>query len=381
MGVTANFNFSLVRGGRIAGTVVSTATGLPLSGINVARGRYSGQAAAGGTTDATGAFITTNNGLVSGNYIVRTSNGQLYVNKVHKTPTDVPCLGLCAETTLGTPVAVTLGATTTGVDFDLDPGGQIAGTVTGPGAFRWRGVTVEVFGDPNANPVALATTAPDGTFLTGTGAQIINLKAPTGAGLPSGTYTARTQNALGLINERFSGRSCADGCSIALQGGDPIVVTAPSVTTGATFALDVDGDTDGDGIRSSVDANRGAASADFSDLLQGGTTSGSIVATGGWMLDVADVSPGGVQAAVAGSGSGPTILQTCAVGNPEEVRLNADGSAATIECDAGTGSTTVRALVASLAAPVELRKTVNGLTTVIQMVAGQTATVGSPDRR
>ena len=104
--------------GAITGVVTDQATGDPLANVTV---RVSGLTA---TSDSTGRWIVT--GLGSGTYYASTSNTAGYLDEVYD---DVPCLGPCGSYE-ATPIAVTDGAVTRGVDFALVKAGSISGTVT-----------------------------------------------------------------------------------------------------------------------------------------------------------------------------------------------------------------------------------------------------------
>jgi len=141
---------------------------------------------------------------------------------------------------------------------------------------------------------------------------------------------------------------------------------------------------DNDGIAAVVDRNQGTGadqSAFFSSDFNDGTTSGTIATRAGWNVQIVDISPGGVQASVSGSG-GVARISTGAAGGPEEVRLNQAGEIANIT-NSGT-STTVTAVNAL--PTIELTKKVTfffffktkTFTQVVSLTTGQTATLGSP---
>ena len=96
-------------------------------------------------TDSMGNYIT-GQGLPAGNYFVRTNNSLGYVNEVYNNITCVPC-----NVTTGTPVAVTAGATTSGINFALATGGRISGTVTDAGtSAALANINVQVFNSTGA---------------------------------------------------------------------------------------------------------------------------------------------------------------------------------------------------------------------------------------
>ena len=150
-GTLSGIDFSLQAGGRIAGTVTA-AGGAPVAGLAVAAFNSSGALVGFGTTNVAGAYIT--GGLPSGTYYVRFNNSLGYVNEVYP---DLPCIG-CDPQNIGTPITVTAGSTVSGIDFVLEPGGRVAGTVTDTFGVALSGVSVEVYADPTAKAAATAVT-------------------------------------------------------------------------------------------------------------------------------------------------------------------------------------------------------------------------------
>jgi hypothetical protein len=212
---------------------------------------------------------------------------------------------------IGAPVA-------SGINFALTAGGHLEGTVTDGGGMPVKNALGEIFAAPWLLPAATGVTNQVGHFITG-------------SGLPDGTdYHARTANSRGFINEVFDNQPCTASC--LPQNGQAISITAPLVTTGVDFAVDLDSDGDGDGIAGSIDRNRvtlvdesTASSNDFTDVAIAGTTSGTVAARAGWDVTVVDVSPLGIQVGLSGNGAGPAVLDTCHEGDAENVHLDAAG--------------------------------------------------------
>jgi len=94
-----------------------------------------------------------------------------------------------------------------------------------------------------------------------------------------------------------------------------------------------------------------------------------------WSVTVVDVTPGGVQASIAGAGTGAATIEACDAGGAERVSLDVAGETAAITCS-GTGSMTATAVRAS--PTIELRAPASGPAVVINLATGDTATVGSP---
>ena len=260
-GTLSGIDFNLQAGGRIAGTVTA-AGGAPVAGLAVAAFNSSGALVGFGTTNVGGAYITS--GLPSGTYYVRFNNSLGYVNEVYP---DLPCIG-CDPQNIGSPIAVTAGSTVSGIDFVLEPGGRVAGTVTDTFGVALSGVNVEVYADPTAKAAAIAVTNSLG-------------------GVPNAERSAprqlhRTHHQRPRVHQRtVRRRGLHRDCSPA--AGTPIPVTPPATTGGIDFVLDADADLDGDGMLSSIDTDKAAFSDGFSDVSQGGATAGTIVARGGWV--------------------------------------------------------------------------------------------------
>ena len=216
---TSGINFALNAGGRISGTVTDSSTTAPIANVNIQVFNSTGAFLTSVNTNGSGNY-TTVVGLTTGNYFVRTTNSLGYVNELYNNITCVTC-----NVTTGTPVAVTAGSTTTGINFALAPGGSVAGTVTDSSTTApIANVTVQIF-NSNGPSIASANTNASGNYSV--------------TGLPAGTYFARTTNSLGYINELYNNINCALNCTVTT--GTPITVTAGATTSGINFALDAGG--------------------------------------------------------------------------------------------------------------------------------------------
>ena len=362
-GTVTGVNFALTPGGRIAGTILDATTSQPIRNVTVLV--YDGTGAVVGTaaSNSLGDFVTSG-GLVAGQYHVVTSNNLGYVEQAFP---GVDCVG-CDPTTTGNPVTVSLGSTATNVNVTLSPGGRIAGVVTDNSSTPLNGVVVEIWTAPFQRVTTRATTNALGQYFTL-------------AALPIGSYTLRTTNTLGYVNEVYQSLVCLVTCDPS--AGVTVPVTGATTTGAINFALSVDPDFDADGINNTIDRDRttggdqsGSSSNDFTDVPLGGVTAGTITARASWTVTVVDVSPGGVQLGVTGAGSGPATFDVSPVGGSEQVLLDAAGELARVTTNVADGGTTLTA-VAALPA-IQLQKTVGGITTVIDVPTGQTATIGSP---
>ena len=119
------------------------------------------------------------------------------------------------------PSATTLGATTTNINFALDPGGRISGNVKDANNSPLANVEVRTY-DSNDDRVDTVLTDASGNFIT--------------SGLATGTYYVATRNSSGLADYIWNGLLCAgDSCNETF--GTPISVTVPTTTGGINFVL------------------------------------------------------------------------------------------------------------------------------------------------
>lgn len=215
---TAGIDFGLTPGGAIAGSITEAGSGDPLpSAVGIAD--VGGSFVTTGFTDPAGNYVS-NDGLPTGSYFAVTAVSSLHFNEVYD---DIPCLFGCSATS-GTPIPVTVGTTTTGIDFDLAAGGGLAGTVTDA-----------VTGDPIPGVLVVAYD-----FL---GSPLVFMSSDlageysTPAAIPPGTYYARTINHLDYTDELFEELPCLFWCGIT--DATPITVAPPAVTGGVDFTLAV----------------------------------------------------------------------------------------------------------------------------------------------
>jgi hypothetical protein len=219
---TPDINFSLTPGGAITGTVTAAGSGVPLSGVSVQLTNSTGSGA--GTvlsaSDGSFAFI----GPPTGTYYARTSVPD-WANYLDELYDNLPCVPGCSPTS-GTPIVVTAGTVTTGVNFSLALGGAIAGTITGSAGIPLQGVRVTIY-SRGGMAIKDVWTFSDGTFLM--------------SQLPTGTYYARTLVAddVSYFDELYSNQPCVPSCAVTT--GTPIPLTAGATTSGINFNLSPSG--------------------------------------------------------------------------------------------------------------------------------------------
>lgn len=190
-------------GGAVEGIVKGSDDGAPLAGVEVALFATGSKDAWRATTGADGRYRIE---APAGQYRVYTLNGLGRIDEVHP---GLPCPHRRCADTGATVVAVASGATLPGIDFALDRGGAIAGTVRRTGGTPIA-AAVSVF-DANGALVARTTTA-DGAYIAD--------------GLPSGSYHVRF-GAAGYASALNGGTACPETVC------DPTDSPALAVATGA----------------------------------------------------------------------------------------------------------------------------------------------------
>lgn len=204
-------------GGEISGTVTDATTSEPLSGAAACASPVGGYEFEYGTcavTDADGNY--TIHGLHSGSYKVRFSGGSglNYITQYYDAK---------ATSSEADPVSVSEGATHSGIDAALQPGGGVAGTVI-------DAATHEPLEYAQACAYRAVTDAYVGCSYTGADGDYSI------AGLVSGSYKVEFFPASGsnLLSQYYSGES-------TYAAADPISVTAGSTHDGVDAALEEGG--------------------------------------------------------------------------------------------------------------------------------------------
>ena len=213
---TGNINFALTPGGGIAGVVTNAATSAGISNVVVQVYDAVGHLVKSGFTDGSG-HPASLSGLPTGIYFARTRNSQGLVDGLYN---GLPCVGNCVVTT-GTPISVTVGATTNNINFALAAGGLVSGSVTNAATnASLANVAVQLY-DSTGSFVTSVSTGVSGNYTTS-------------SGVPTGTYFARTSNALGFVDKLYNDIPCV-GCNVTT--GTPISLAAGATTGNINFAL------------------------------------------------------------------------------------------------------------------------------------------------
>ena len=211
----------------ISGTVRDSLTLAPLSGPSDASylvGLFEGgrMLLANDVTDSSGQYTLT--GLLPGTYFVGMRSAPGYVPELHN---NIACIAEDCPPTVGTPIVLGVGTAAT-INFDLDRGGVISGTVRrASNASGIQGLTVYVY-KATKTLVTSAVTGPGGAYSVG-GLSTGSYFAVVGASSPS------TQK--DYLFEAYGGIVCPSvECHVTL--GSPIAVTQGATTAGIDFSLD-----------------------------------------------------------------------------------------------------------------------------------------------
>jgi hypothetical protein len=218
-------DLALDKGGSISGTVTDSVSTSTLQGVAVLIYDPEGHYLFTRYSGSDGTYATTI-GLVPGNYFARTANSIGYVDELWD---DIACMPSCTILD-GTPIVVGAGEDVTGIDFAIDPGASISGTVTDAATSDpIAGEEIEIYNSAG-NWVTYADVAADGTYTSH-------------SGLPAGTFYARTYSYSGYINEVYDNLPCLPICTPT--SGTPIVLTTAENRMGIDFALDKGGSISG----------------------------------------------------------------------------------------------------------------------------------------
>jgi hypothetical protein len=224
--ITPNIDFVLATGGSVSG-VVRDSFHAPLENAKVT------------VYDATGVYLVDSERTVSdGSYLVEAlETGVHYVHtmgfegQIAEVYDDLACLGEC-DLAAGSPVTVTAGLLTPGIDIDLDDGLRILGAVTEEGTGRPIEDALIYVYDAAGDQVAHTYSVADGSYATY-------------QGVPPGPYFVRTAFAGYYVNEWYEGGAvydsepCRSGCD--LSAATPVLVTSPGGAAGVDFELRIGG--------------------------------------------------------------------------------------------------------------------------------------------
>jgi hypothetical protein len=213
---TTNIDFELTPSGKVTGTIRDAISGNPVVGIEVQVFDSAGHSFSGRYTDPQGFYSI--NVIFTGDYYVVAYPYEKYIVELYD---GVHCPSFACDFAQGTPVHIALGATTSGIDFNLDVGGSISGKLLD-----------ELTGDPIHSDILIYDST--GSFV---GSTFTNNDGSysTDSILQTGNYFVRTSASYnGYMDEIYDNHPC-DQCDVT--SGDPVAVTEGSVTTDINFDL------------------------------------------------------------------------------------------------------------------------------------------------
>jgi hypothetical protein len=220
---TGNFVLNVAPAAGISGTVTDAGTSAPIAFLGVDIFNSSGGLVSYGYTDAAGNYTADN--LTEGTYFATTNSYGEYIDELYD---NIVCEPFC-DPTNGTPIAVTAGEITPGIDFALDKGGTVSGTIIDEASSApLSNVSVSIF-DSNGDFFSYGYTDDNGNY--------------TAAGLPTGSYRATTFNFSNHVDELFDDIVCEPFCDPTV--GTPIPVTIGADTPNINFALQIGGSISG----------------------------------------------------------------------------------------------------------------------------------------
>ncbi|MHC5112199.1 MAG: carboxypeptidase regulatory-like domain-containing protein, partial [Planctomycetota bacterium] len=220
-GQTIEINFELDPAQTISGTVTATDGGFPIQGVWLDLFDASGNFITNAGTDSLGRY----NLLVPGDGEYRVVTSGVPAPYLPESHLDNYCnLGEgCDPVTDGDPVFVSGGNSTTNIDFSLESGFTISGTVFDEGFNPIEGVGVCIHRTDGSWTGVCGGSGPDGTYMTGA--------------LPAGVdYTAYAiGDDLGFIREMWDNIECpGSNCDFGIATPIPL---GPGDATGIDFTL------------------------------------------------------------------------------------------------------------------------------------------------
>ena len=216
---TSGIDFQLRGFSRIAGRITETGSGAPLADIRLTLWTADAEFPEFARTDSDGFYSYDR--LFPETYFLRAGHPD-YLDERYD---NISCALVGQPCPMGTPIELPLEAEATDIDFQLDRGGRIEGTVT------------DRTGEPVSQPAGIAIFDASGDI-----AQYSDYDVSTGIWrsfpLPPGTYTAQTRADFDFANVIWNGRVCDTVWrECPTTTGDAIEVFSNETITGIDFVL------------------------------------------------------------------------------------------------------------------------------------------------
>lgn len=213
--VTSSINFALAVGGKITGTVTDASTANPIEYPYVDIYDNAGNLIAYGYADASGMYEV--EGLQTSSYYA-VASAYDYVSELYN---GITCPGGNCDVTTGNAVAVTVGSTTSDIDFSLDQGGRISGTVLDTDNAGIADINLEIY-DAAGEHAGWSYTDSDGSYQV--------------SGLAAGNYYVRTESFGSYDDELYDNIPCGGGACTPTDGS-AVAVASGLTTSGIDFVL------------------------------------------------------------------------------------------------------------------------------------------------
>jgi hypothetical protein len=221
-----SIDFALATGGRIAGKVTHEASAAPLANVVVSVYNASNQLVTEASSEIAGNYIT-DGGLPAGSYYARTVNSLNLVDKLYN---NLPC-NHCTPSA-GTPIAVSVGATTTNINFALRPPPPTTITASLATVPPGGTMTFLVANAPGSTTdwVGLYCPATEPDLMYSAYKYLSNTQTPPAKGLTGATITFIAPTTVGATcDARFYANNSMT--KLATSGTVPVVNPVPAITT------------------------------------------------------------------------------------------------------------------------------------------------------
>ncbi len=225
-GSTTLADVALLRGGSIAGTVLGPGAA-PIANAGLLATSMTAPLQYFASSQPDGSYVF-DSIMAAGDYTVRVVGGNGLIDEEWP---DAPCPAATCDGPVGTPITLAAGAQVTAIDFDLAPGGRIAGIVTRASDNMPIPNIPVIIGNADGTVEFFAQADANGSF------------APSN-GLPPGEWYAMVHPTPDLLGELWSNIPCgacelADGTPITIVGTETANLFF-SLNEGATIAGTID---------------------------------------------------------------------------------------------------------------------------------------------